>query len=195
MTRRLRLRTTALLAGGAFAVHQLRYLAGYGDHSHHELGAQGHAYMTLLGPLVAVVLVLALGDFCVRLLHARAAHGGALPGLRRVWAVSAGCLVAAYVLQESAEAVLSAAHPDGVAGVLGHGGWVALPLAVAIGLVVALAVRGAHRAVELAAEPPLRIAVPRPIQSLIAFARAHPPGGRRLARHLGGRSPPLTSVG
>src|SRR5207302_15053 len=98
-TRRWRPRAAALLAGGAFALHQLRYLLGYGSRSHHELAAQGHAYLTVVAPLIAVVLLLAAADVLMRITRARPDGLGEQPSLRRLWAVAAGFLFSAYCLQ------------------------------------------------------------------------------------------------
>jgi hypothetical protein len=193
--RHRRVRAAALLAGGSFALHQLRYLLGYGVHSHRELAQQGHAYMTLVAPLVAVLLVIAIADLAARLAAARPGGRSApVPTLRRLWALATGCLLATYCLQESIEGAVAPGHPSGLLGVVGHGGAVAAPLAAAIGLVVALALRGADRAIELADAPPVRIAAPRPALSLGVARLAHPLGGRRMGRRLGGRSPPAPSI-
>jgi len=193
-TRRWRPRAAALLAGGAFALHQLRYLLGYGSRSHHELAAQGHAYLTVVAPLIAVVLLLAAADVLMRITRARPDGLGEQPSPRRLWAIAAGFLFSAYCLQESLEGLLSTGHPGGVAGVLGHGGWAAGPLAVAIGFVVALLLRVADRAVALAAEPPLRIARVRPPLSITAFVPSRPRPYRRVVHRLGARAPPLASI-
>jgi hypothetical protein len=193
--RRSRSRAAALLAGGAFALHQLRYLLGYGHHSHGELARQGHAYMTLLAPLVAVVLMLVVADFCARMLGARAArHPGRAPRLGQVWAAFTLCLLAAYVAQETLEGALAAGHPAGAAALLGHGGWVALPLAAAIGLAVAVLVLGVQQALELGRERPVPVIAPPPVLSVGSAHVGHRPGGRGIARHLGGRAPPLGSI-
>jgi len=195
-TRRWRPRAAALLAGGAFALHQLRYLLGYSGRSHHELAAQGHAYMTFVAPLVAAVLLLAAADVVARLAGARGpgSAGAPAPCVRRLWAVTAGFLFFAYCFQESLEGALVTGHPGGLAGVLGHGGWEAAPLAAAIGLVVALALRTADGAIELAAEPELRVRLPRPQLTLAVLPTGHARGGRLVGRQLGARAPPLASI-
>ena len=193
-TRRWRPRAAALLAGGAFALHQLRYLLGYGSRSHHELAAQGHAYLTVVAPLIAVVLLLAAADVLMRITRTRPDGLCEQPSLRQLWAIAAGFLFSAYCLQESLEGLLATGHPGGVAGVLGYGGWAAGPLAVAIGFVVVLLLRGADRAIELAAEPALRIARPRPALSITAFLPSRPRPYRRVAHRLRARAPPLASI-
>jgi hypothetical protein len=194
-TGRSRLRLAGLLAGGAFALHQLRYQLGYGEHSHDALASQGHAYMTLLAPLLAVALMVVVADFCARLVDARSRRRpGQAPRLLPLWGAASACLLMAYVLQETLEGALVPGHPDGLAGVLGHGGWAALPLAALIGLAIALVVRGAQRAIELAAEPELRVARPRPFVSRGTAAMWRATGSRRTARRWSARAPPLASI-
>lgn len=193
-TRRLRPRAAALLAGGAFALHQLRYLLGYGGDSHAALGDQGHAYMTVLAPVIAVALMLVAADFGARLIRARGERDGAAPALGRLWLLATLSLLGAYTLQESLEGALAPGHPAGVAALLGHGGWAALPLAAALGLVIALLVRGAHRTLELVTEPPVRIARPPTPLALTSIATRLRPRGRSAAgRHLA-RGPPAPSI-
>jgi hypothetical protein len=189
--RRLRPRAAALLAGGAFALHQLRYLLGYGDHAHGELGAQGHSYMTVAAPVVAVALMLVMADFGARLLRGHAETAAARTPLRRLWLLATLSLLAAYGIQESLEGALAPGHPAGAAALVAHGGWAALPLAAALGLAIALLARGARRAVELAAEPPVRVARPRPLVAVPVFALWGTRAGRGIARHRLARGPPL----
>jgi hypothetical protein len=192
ISRGWRRRAAALLTGGAFALHQLRFVLGYGDHAHRQLGVQGHGYMTALAPLVGIALLLVLADFGLRL-HAR---GGrvVVPPFRRLWAGAAGCLLVVYSLQESLEGALAGGHPAGLAGVFGHGGGAAVPLAAAIGLVIALVLRGSARAVELAAEPRFRMLPPRPMLRLGVPRPGRVSRGLLIARHLSARGPPLSSI-
>lgn len=128
-----RARAVALLALGALAVHQLRYLltAGTGGHA--------HGYLELLVPLtvattlaaIAVSIVATLGRRClpVALDPAHATERAA------AFALS---LLTVYLVQELAEGMLVADH--GVLdGVLGPGSWLALPLAMAFGALASLA--------------------------------------------------------
>jgi hypothetical protein len=181
------LRLAALLAAGTFGVHQARYALGYHEEASRALADQGHAYLIALGPLVAGLVMLALAA----LLH-RVARGAAAPAppFRVLWPSATLALAVTYGVQESVEGALAAHHPAGVAAVLGHGGWVALPLAVVVGLAVALAMRGATAAAGLrpavARRPwplpaaPLRLAAPcflaapRPGAALTRAARGPP---------------------
>jgi hypothetical protein len=149
----VRFRAGALLATGAYGIHQLRYLLAYGDHSHEQLASQGHAYLTVLGPALAGLTALAAVEFLARLVRARRRSGPDRPLSRpsTLWGLATGWLLAVYVAQESLEGQLAAGHPAGLTGILGHGGWLAILLSAAVGAVVALALRGASAAIELAA--------------------------------------------
>src|SRR5262245_42257107 len=131
-----RIRLAAILALGAFALHQLRYLIAYGGSTPEDL-AQGHRYMSeLLAPLAVLVLAAA---FATLIRGTEGASSTRAPLARRV-AVFAGALLAIYLGQESLEGLL-AGHPGGLAAVLAHGGWIAVPLALAIGALSALVTR------------------------------------------------------
>lgn len=178
----------ALLGAGAFAVHQLRFLLAFGQGSSGRLAAEGHAYLVPVAPLVVLLLLAAF----VQLL-ASAVRGAAAPAIRvrRLWAGAAAALFAVYCAQELVEGMIASGHPGGLAAILGGGGWLALPLSVAFGLVIALLMRGAAAATAgLAARrpwappPPAPLAVPRlrepsrPVSAglgLISPARGPPP--------------------
>ena len=188
-----------LISVGALGVHELRYLIAYRGSAAHELSVQGHGYLRLVTPLVVGALVLAIASFAGRLL--RAVGGGGpggepvLPSLRRTWALLSAVLVTIYVCQEWIEGMLASGHPGGVAGVMGEGGWVAVPLAVVIGLLIAVALRGAERAIALAATArPRPLLRPRAIVALVAASVWRPPRGGSLSRRLAPRGPPPVSV-
>lgn len=188
-----RLRATAALAVGAFSLHQGRYLLGYGDASGDALAAHGHGYLTLLVPLLALLAAAAAAQFLTAL--ARAGATAAVRGRRRrfgaVWGAATLALLATYSGQELLEGMLASGHPDGVAALLAGGGWWALPLAVAIGLAVALLLRAADVAIEAAVRrrhSPARRA--RPLAR--SPVSADLPVLGVLARNLAGRAPPLS---
>jgi hypothetical protein len=132
-------RTSTLIALGAFAVHQLRYLAGYGDSAGSALGAQGHSYLAAVLPVLLLLAASALlGTFAAALSVRRSSLSPRGAG----WAFCTGTLLAIFTAQETAEGLLVAGHPGGLAALLGHGGWIALPIAVVIGRVVALLLNG-----------------------------------------------------
>jgi hypothetical protein len=187
------LRGIAALVAGAFALHGLRYSLWWGRQSDEVLAHEGHAYLANAAPLLTALLALAAGAFVARL-----ARGGQYPRRRRsfgaLWLAAAVILLAIYSVQESAEGLIAAGHPGGLGGVLGEGGWLAVPLAVVIGGLVALALRGSDAALGVAARSAHVILVrltegKRPITAL---EPGFPPLGV-VSRHLAGRAPPGTA--
>ena len=191
-SRAWRMRAVALLVPSALAVHDIRYLLGYADPDR-ALAQQGHGYLGSVSMLGGALLALAAAELVVRFGRARRGQPapGTPPRLIELWAACSGALIAVYTLQESLEGMLSAHHPAGIAGVFGHGGWIAILLALAAGAVVALVLRGAQavlaRAARVSASPPRTVATPAPRRP--RDARLPRPGV--LARHLAGRGPPL----
>ena len=179
-----------LLPASAFAVHQLRYDLGYGSRSGAALAAQGHGYQNSLAPWVVLLLAVAVGTFLARL--ARAATGGA-ETRRRSFAALFGLawalLLAVYCLQEWLEGVFAVGHPAGVAGIVGHGGWWAVPLSAVAAAVVALLLLVGAAVVEVVARlvPPrlarFELLLQRPL--LVVPVRLSPLAGR-----VAGRAPP-----
>jgi hypothetical protein len=134
------LRTSALIALGVFTVHQLRYLTAYGGHAGTALAAQGHAYLLVLVPVLVIVAASAvLGTLVAAALSSR-------PLMRRRraagWAFCTTALLAAFGAQELAEGALATGHADGAAAVAAHGGWIVVPIAIAVGRVVSFLIGG-----------------------------------------------------
>jgi hypothetical protein len=146
----VRLRCFALLGAGALGVHELRYVIAYGGGADHALAAQGHGYLDAAGAVVALALVAALAVLFAGLVRGRAA---ATRWSAR-WPVMSAALLAIYVAQEVAEGMVASGHPARIEGVFGHGGFVAVPLALALGAAVAALLRGADAVLE-------RFAIPR----------------------------------
>lgn len=175
-------------------VHQLRYLLGYEGEAARALTVQGHAYLSLLTPTVGGALALALAEFGWRLTRPRRGDAFDAPrGFGRCWAFASTALVALYALQEWLEGTFEAGHPAGIAGVVGHGGWVALPLALAVGAVVALLLRGAATVIAAAARQVRALprgveAPPLPRPRTFSALRLAP-----LALCCAGRAPPTAS--
>jgi hypothetical protein len=184
------LRTSASIALGAFVLHQLRYLVGYGDGAGAALGAQGHAYLEAILPLMIVFATSSLvGTFVAaaflapRTTAARRSAG---------WAFCAAALLVVFGLQETVEGLLFTGHPGGLSAVLGHGGWVAIPIAVAVGGVVSLLL-SCLVCVERRLTEVRPSALPR---APAVVGRANPGEARRLASEplafgLARRPPPL----
>src|SRR5690349_16639041 len=167
-------RTAAVLALGAFAVHQLRYLAGLG----HGANGPEHSYLgTLLPFLVVLAASSAVGATAVTLTSARAA------GRSAGWAFCAAALLLIFCAQETAEGLAPFAH----------GGWTAVPIAVLVGRAVS-ALLALFRTVERRLALPRSRRLPR-APSVLGRPRAS--GGRALTREplafgLARRPPPVT---
>jgi hypothetical protein len=186
------LRRAALLVGGAFAVHQLRFVLSYGDDAGKVLSEHGHEYLPFAAAAACVLLLLAVSQFGRSLV--RAARGcepeRRAAELRGLWIENALALVAVYVVQEGLEGAFAAGHP-----VWAHGGWTVVPLAIAAGGLVALLLVSADRA--LAAVARRRETVherwslewdpPRPASASLVPRDF-------VARHLAGRAPPRTGL-
>jgi hypothetical protein len=166
-----RLRLAAILALGALALHQLRYLIASGGSA--EV-AHGHGYMTDLLPPIAVLFLAACLATLIR--GTEGAPSAKAPLTRRI-AVFAATLFVIYAGQEFLEGTLAAGHAGGLAVGFGDGGWVALPLALAIGALAALlgrALEVVERAIAVVHAAPLRARPPA------VRGRALPTRGRRL---------------
>jgi hypothetical protein len=165
-------RLAAILALGAFALHQLRYLIAFGGSSSEELASQGHAYLAGALPILCAFALSALIATLIRGRYGASLERQSLP--RRAWVLAAALLVI-YATQESLEGVLAAGHPGGAAALFAAGGWLAIPLALAVGALSAL-LAGLLEGVEL------------------AISRRRPSGllrraPRSLGRHRAGRAP------
>jgi hypothetical protein len=141
MGRSSKLRAAVLLAGGALAVHKIRFALGYPNDPDSALAVQGHQYLSALTPLIVGALAIALGGFLGRVCQASRRVTNPQPrlSLGGLWVASSGCLVVLYTAQELCEGFLSNSHPSGLAGVFGHGGWIAVFAAMAIGALIAVA--------------------------------------------------------
>ncbi|HLM50292.1 MAG TPA: hypothetical protein VK279_07075 [Solirubrobacteraceae bacterium] len=182
----LSLRCAALLGAGALAVHELRYaLAGPA-----VSGTEGHDYMAAAGGVAVATLAVAIGLFLARVARPAPGERHAAPARARLWGAATAALLTIYAGQELAEGALSAARPDGPGALLAHGGWIAVPLAVLVGLLVAGALRGAQavlaRAAARRAAP-----LPRAPRRIRSRASATPPRRTRAAAApAAGRAPP-----
>jgi len=183
---RLSLRAGAMLAAGSLAVHELRFLAGYGG----EDAVAGHGYLAWAAPLLALLIAAGCGAWLARV------GRSSTSAPRRfgvAWIGATGSLLGTYVVQEMIEGLTSTGHP----GLAAHGGWIALPAALLVGGLVALMLRGAQaadRAAAVAAKPwsPLQLAFAAPA-AIVRIADPAMPRPRILGRRLAGRGPPVAS--
>jgi hypothetical protein len=131
-------RATGTLALGALALHELRYLLA----SEPGLDAHGaHAYMAQAVPVIVVLATALLATVLLASLSGRAPRPGRLSRRARA-ALYAGLLLGLFWTQELAEAMSSGHVWAGVDALVGSGGWIALPLALALGSIAALATHG-----------------------------------------------------
>ncbi len=183
-----RAQSASLIAVGAFAVHQLRYLLAYGGRSDDELTRQGHDYLAHAVPLLLGLLLAALMARVVR----ATISGRAPSSQRRAKATSYAVGIAAvFCCQELMEGALFAGHAAGLAAIFSAGGWAALPLAALFGALAALIDRGMEAIETLVAPPgtpekrtPL-LAMKAPEDPLVSARRLAP-----LAFGLARRPPP-----
>jgi hypothetical protein len=185
-------RTAALVAVGWWSVHQLRYLIAYGGDTGEALRREGHAYLGPLTPVLGALLVLVLARLVLRATHAPAGRSPRVQRLAVLWPACGAAIIALYSAQEATEGLLASGHPAGLYGIFGHGGWVAVPLAVAAGLAVAAALRIGER-IEARATSALGVlssALPRPPATLVVPAPYVAASGALLARLGACRGPP-----
>jgi hypothetical protein len=114
-----------LIALGAFAVHQLRYLVGG------ALAVPDHGYLESVLP---VLVLLGLSSVFGSVMVAARDRRGLPPSRAASWTVCTIALLAVFGVQETAE--------GGLATALGHGSWAALPIAIAVGRLVSLLLSG-----------------------------------------------------
>jgi hypothetical protein len=182
-----------LIPAAALVVHQARYTLAYGVRANAELAAQGHSYLHSLVPWTILALGVGTALFLRRL--ARAARTGESGTFTRLstaalWSVTTVGLLAIYAVQETLEAFSASGHPAGMAGVLGHGGWYAVPAAAVVAFAVVAVMRAGRVVLRLAAQQApraARLAAPSILVPLsVALVAATP-----LALAAAGRAPPL----
>ena len=186
-------RVAALLSCGALAVHELRYLLA-GSAADTTRASAGHAYLMALGPLVALALAFAFP----LAMQVAARRGVTRPRTQRPplasWLLTSLVLLGIFVVQESVEAGLTA----GRSSAFSHGGWFAVPLAFAVGALVAFAQRGVRAAADELAAPQHGVIAMPPLEAIAPLFRHTTPRFRRarspLARRLAGRAPPPVAV-
>ena len=184
------LRATALVLAFALALHELRYLIA--GRPVGENFTATHGYLPLLGGAAALMLGVAAAMLLRALAFARRTGAGSGPpaSLGRTWLLATGALLALHFGQETVELTLNGV---GLAAVTANGALVVLPLAAGAGLMVALGLRTARRALSTAAagaRRPRRGPAPSPrIPSLPALR----PPAAPLALHLSQRAPPAAA--
>lgn len=130
-------RATGTLALGALALHELRYLLGSGAgldaHASHAYMAQAVPVVVALGTaLLAAALLAPLGG---------SPHRAGRRSVTQRAVLYAGLLLVVFAAQELTEAWISGAGLDAIASLAVSSGWIAVPLALALGGVAAAATR------------------------------------------------------
>ncbi len=163
------MRWVGLLAVGAIALHELRYLLGPGAHVHDASVSHMHSHLPLAIAIACMVFVASVVDFVAALLAANGDRTSvaAPPRLSRAWPAATFALLAVFVVQESLEGALFGGHTAGMHGLFGHGGWSVAIFAPLLGAVIAFLVRGSQKAIELVARKRAIRVAPQ--------AGAHPP--------------------
>lgn len=190
--RRSSLRASALLTAGALSLHELRYVAGWGSGAEQALAHQGHDYLSYAMPIAVALVAAGLAQLLLRFANVRS-QPQASRGMAGCWLGASAALLAIYVSQEVVEGLLGGGHPGGVAGVFGNGGLVAVPLALTIGALIALAERGARaaRAAPSRLGPAwLDVLWPAPARPSLTTPPRPGAAAGELALRLSGRAPP-----
>ncbi|GAC1434177.1 MAG: hypothetical protein NVSMB51_00750 [Solirubrobacteraceae bacterium] len=143
-------RSGAALCAAALGLHQLRFsLVGTAE------ARPGHMYLEWLMPLLVALLALLLARFVQRCCTRRASAPAPRP---LGWASACGALLAIFIVQESLESLLNDGHLAGLETLFGDGGWIVFPLALGLGQLTAVLLRGAAQALGRPREP--RLAAP-----------------------------------
>jgi hypothetical protein len=199
------LRGAALMPAAALGVHQLRYELAFGADAPRALAQQGHAYLSSLTPWIVLLAGLAFGA-SLGALTQRWARGRGTDGAPavsrcaagvRVWLLASLALFAIFAGQELIEGALAGGHAAGVAAVLGGGGWWALPAALVVGGLLALALRAGAAVGEALAEiAPLRLRLRDAVREMrrVRPAALDLVAPAPLARRAAGRAPPRRVV-
>jgi hypothetical protein len=123
-------------------VHELRYELAFGSDAGARLHGTGHGYLGVAILAAGVLAALVAGRWLVRVARRYGVSADARRRPAVVWAVAALVLLALYAGQELAEGALATGHASGLQGVFGDGGLWAIPSALGVGGLLALALRG-----------------------------------------------------
>ena len=188
---RVAARLAPLVAAGALVLHELHGLARGAEWAGH-----GHSYLPLAVALVAVLLALTCARFAQELWQASRGRVAAAspPSFVALGLIASVALVSTFALQEWIEGWFTPGHPATLTHALAHIGWLGPLLAVALGGLIALLVRGSRAAIVVLARRQLARRAPRAERG--RWAPAPPPIAPRpapLAGNRAGRAPPAAS--
>ena len=183
------------MPAAALVVHQARYTLTYGTRANAELAAQGHSYLHSVVPWTILGLGVAASGFLRRAARAaRTGESGAFTRLSAValWSITTAGLLVIYLVQETLEALSASGHPSGVSGMLGRGGWWAIPAAAVVALGVVALLRLGRAVLRLASRlvpPAARLRRGTRVRLPFSVALVAP---APLALAAAGRAPPIT---
>jgi hypothetical protein len=181
------LRAAILTVVGALALHQGRYLLAPPEHVH----SGAHAYFAWAIPLIAVLALAAVAELGLRLARARGETAPKLPPTSILFVVFTFTLLTIFGAQETIEALLVDGAIPTENPFVADGAWTSIPLALAIGALLALLLRGVAFVVALVGSRPQprrpRRSLARPLARIFPIARSG------LSRSLAPRGPPLLS--
>ena len=186
-------RTAALVALGSFAVHLLRFVVATASGAQDGPQLQGQSFLGHVPPtLAAVGFALIAARLWVSYTGATSTRGSAPSSFWRRSLAFGVAIISVYVAQEILESALFADHAQGIAGVLGGGGWVAIGLAFLLGPLCCLLDAGIGRLesrVARLSHVRLRVGL-APAELMLTGLRIVPPALSPLAFSLAQRPPP-----
>jgi hypothetical protein len=186
--RDLSIRVAGLVLTGELGVHELRYLV-FPEH------APDHGYLPVLAALSVLALACGAGQLVAALEGARSTgrDDRVTMSFRSAWVVLAAAIACLFAVQETTESLLAGGGAGALTAAFSGGGWVALPLAVAVSALMALALTGLRAAVRAAARA-TRISLRRRRERRRPSWDPAPRAARSpLSLNLAGRAPPLPS--
>lgn len=187
------LHAALLLLLGSQALHHLRYLVAPDHERGLTLAHHGEAtHLILTGPVIAIATALAVAAFVARAAAAPPELADRSTRVRRIWPLVTLALLATYGSQELLEGWLGHGHEGGIEALAASGGWVVVPLAVALAGLVTLAVRITRAVVALArrADVWFVVLMPAPRTRLVGGLDTRP-ARPVLSEHRAGRAPPV----
>jgi hypothetical protein len=182
------------MPAAALVVHQARYTLTYGSRANAELAAQGHSYLHSVVPWTILALGIGASGFLRRAARAtRTGESGAFTRLSAagLWSITTTGLLAIYLVQETLESLSASGHPSGFSGLLGHGGFWAVPAAAVVALGVVAVLRLGRAVLRLASRLAPQAARVRGTRARLPFSVALV-APTPLALAAAGRAPPPT---